>query len=92
MIQLKHLVLCADAAQQLLGRLAVGAVALAEDGDGVVVDDALGLGLCGGHGAGAWGAVEEAGEEGNFGGVFGLLVGVLVGGWCGWGVLCSYVR
>lgn len=58
----------AQLAQELLGSLAVRAVTLGEDGDGVLVDDRLSLGLCSRHGAGAWGAVEEACEEGNGGG------------------------
>lgn len=41
------------------------AVAFAEDGDSVVVDDALGLRLCSGHGGGAGGACEEGAQEGN---------------------------
>jgi len=68
LIQLNGVVLCAGLAQQRLGRLAVRAVGLGEDGDGVLVDDALGLCLCGGHTCGAGGAGEEAGEEGNGGG------------------------
>ncbi|KAB8343264.1 hypothetical protein FH972_022852 [Carpinus fangiana] len=56
-------------AQQALRGLAVGAVALGEDGDGIVVDDALGLGLCGGHAGGAGGAREEAAEDGGNGGL-----------------------
>ena len=35
--------------------------------DSVVIDDALGLGLCGGHGGGVRGRSEEAAEERNVG-------------------------
>lgn len=64
LVQLDREELGSAVAQQLLGGLAVWAVALAEDGDGVLVDDGLHLGLCGGHGGGAVGATEEAREEG----------------------------
>jgi hypothetical protein len=50
LIKLHQKVLCALLAQQRLGGLAVGAVGLGEDDDGVLVDDILCLGLCGGHG------------------------------------------
>ena len=55
--------------EQLLGVLAVRAVGLAEDGDGVLVDDGLDFCLCGGHcgGGGAAGAAEEAADEGGNG-------------------------
>jgi len=45
--------------QQLLGCPTVWAVRLAKDGDGIVVDDALSFGLCGGHGCWALDAMEE---------------------------------
>lgn len=35
--------------------------------DGVLIDDALGFGLCGGHGGWADGRTEEAAEERNGG-------------------------
>ena len=64
LVQLNRVELGARFGQQLLGRLAVGAVGFGEDGDGVLVDDGLDLCLCGGHGCGAVGAAEEAREEG----------------------------
>jgi hypothetical protein len=69
LIQLDSIKLCAALAQQLLGLAAVWAVALAEDGDGVLVNDGLDLGLCGGHGGGRGGAREVAAQEGNGGGL-----------------------
>jgi hypothetical protein len=65
LIQLNSIELGALLAQQLLGRTAVGAVALAEDGDWVLVDDGLDLCLGGGHGGWRVGAREEAANEGN---------------------------
>lgn len=50
--------------QKCLGLLAVRAVGFGEDGDRVLVDDGLHLGLGGGHCGGAGGAVEKAREEG----------------------------
>jgi len=48
-------------AQQLLGSFAVRAITLAEDGDGIVVDDLLRFGFGGrGHGGG-YGGAEESG-------------------------------
>lgn len=71
LIQLDGIELCAARAQQLLRLAAVRAVALAEDGDGVLVDDGLDLCFCGGHGGGAVGPREEAREEGYGGGWLG---------------------
>ena len=73
LIQLPDLELCSGLAQQLLGGLAVRTVALAEDGDGVVVNERLRF-LFGSHDA-LWGSRgeeslrdgEEAGE--NLGGI-----------------------
>ena len=68
-IQLHEKILRPFLAQQRLGRLAVRAVALAEDDDGVVVDDGLGLGLCCGHGGGGGAgaeAAEQAAQEGCY--------------------------
>jgi len=81
LIQLDSVVLCAHLTQELLGRAAVWAVGLAEDGcecasafatrttlpatdsevrtNGIVVDDALGLGLCSRHTRRTGGACEE---------------------------------
>jgi hypothetical protein len=69
LIQLNRIKLCAALAQKLLCLAAVRAVALAEDGDGVLVNDGLNLGLGGGHGGGRGGAREVAAQEGNGGGV-----------------------
>lgn len=52
LVELDGVELCAAVAQKLLGLAAVWAVRLGEDGDGVLVDDGLDLGLCGGHGGG----------------------------------------
>jgi hypothetical protein len=68
LVQLDSVELCAAVAQQLLGLAAVWAVRLGEDGDGVLVDDGLDLGLCGGHCGGRGGAREEVTQEGNLGG------------------------
>jgi hypothetical protein len=68
LVELDDVRLDAQLAQQLLRSLAVRAVALGEDGDGILVDNGLRLGLCCRHGAGTWGAVEEAREERNGGG------------------------
>ena len=46
LVELDDVWLDAHLAQRGLGGLAVWAVALGEDGDGIVVDDALCLGLC----------------------------------------------
>jgi len=74
LVQLDGVELGALLAQQLLGGFAVRAVALAEDGDGVVVDDLLRFGLGGGNHGGRYGGAEESGcyggEEGR-GGRFG---------------------
>jgi hypothetical protein len=70
LIQLNRIKLCAALAQQLLRLATVRAVALAEDGDGVLVNDALDLGLGGGHGGGRGGAREVAAQEGNGCGVW----------------------
>lgn len=63
-VQLDDIRLRARRAQGGFGGLAVGAVGLAEDGDGVVVDDLLRFGLggrhCGWTGAAAGGAEELA--------------------------------
>jgi len=59
LVELDGVVLGAHLAQQRLGGLAVRAVGLAEDSDGIVVNDALSLGLCRGHGGG----VGSCGEE-----------------------------
>lgn len=72
LIQLNRKELGATLAQQLLRGAAVRAVRLAEDGDGVLVDDGLHFGLGGRHGGGRGGAREEAAEEGYFGGWGGL--------------------
>jgi len=63
LVQLENLVVGAELGQQLLAGFAVRAVALAEDGDAVVVDDALGLGLGGGHAC--WTGWSGEGEEGS---------------------------
>lgn len=65
MVQLNGEELCATLAQELLCLAAVRAVGLAEDGDGVLIDDGLDFGLGGRHGGGAGGAVKEAREERN---------------------------
>jgi hypothetical protein len=69
LVQLNRIELGTALAQKLLCLAAVGAVALAEDGDGVLVNDGLDLGLCGGHGGGRGGAREVAAQEGNGGGL-----------------------
>lgn len=50
--------------------MAVGAVGLGEDDDGVVVNERLGTGLCGGHGGGSWAGegAEKTFEYGRNGG------------------------
>lgn len=56
--------------QQLLGGSTVGAVALGEDDNAVLVDEGLSLGLSGGHGGGRWsgeGAEETLEDERNGG-------------------------
>jgi hypothetical protein len=68
LIQLNRIELCALLAQKLLCLAAVWAVTLAEYGDGVLVDDGLDFGLCGGHRGGGGGAREEVAQEGNRGG------------------------
>lgn len=60
LVELEGVVLGAERREELLGGLAVRAVGLGEDGDGIVVDDVLGLGLCGGHGCGTRGSSKEA--------------------------------
>lgn len=66
LVQLNGVELGTLVAQQLLCLAAVGAVRFREDGDGVLVDDGLNLGLCGGHCGWTGGAAEEAAdEEGN---------------------------
>lgn len=50
LIQFYSVIFSAQFAQQSLCSSAVWAVGLAEDGNSVVVNDALGLGLCCGHG------------------------------------------
>jgi hypothetical protein len=69
LIQLNSIKLCTALAQQLLCLATVRAVALAEDGNGVLVNNGLDLGLCGGHGGGRGGAREVAAQEGNGGGL-----------------------
>lgn len=59
LIKLNDVELGSGIAEELLRGAAVRAVALAEDGDGVLVDDGLNLLLCGGHGAWADGAPED---------------------------------
>ena len=66
MIQLHNLELRPRFAQQLLRAPRVRAPALAEDHDGVLVDEGLRLGLCGRHAGG--GAEEATDEERNFDG------------------------
>jgi hypothetical protein len=65
LIELHQEILRALLAQQRLGGFAVGAVGLGEDDDAILVDDLLGLGLCGGHGGGVYagGEAEEAAED-----------------------------
>ena len=46
--------------------------------DSVVVDDALGFGLCGGHGGGVHGRSEEAAEERNGGRVWEWMQGKIL--------------
>ena len=67
LIQLNSIELGASVREHFLRLVAVGAVALGEDGDGVLVDDGLDLGLGGGHGGGRGGAAEEAAEDGGNG-------------------------
>jgi hypothetical protein len=69
LVELDSEELCALVAQQLLCLAAVGAVALGEDGDGILVDDGLDLCLCGGHCGGTGSAREVAAQEENGGGV-----------------------
>jgi hypothetical protein len=59
LIELDGVEVGAQLSKRRLGGLAVRAVGFAEHSDGVVVDDALGFGLCGGHCAWACGAREE---------------------------------
>jgi len=61
LIQLNDVRLDAHLAQQGLGRLAIRAIRLGEDSDGVVVDDILRFGLCGHDGVWAGGACREYG-------------------------------
>jgi hypothetical protein len=70
LIQLKHSELGIKALKQLLRRVAVRTIRLREDDDGVLVDEGLGAGLCGGHGDGAWAGegAEKTGEDGRNGG------------------------
>ena len=64
LVQLENLKVGAEFGQQLLGRLAVRAVALAEDGDAVVVNDALGLALCCRHACWTgWSGEREEGSD-----------------------------
>jgi hypothetical protein len=69
LVKLNDIRLDAQLAQKLLRSIAVRAVALGENSDGILVNDALRLGLCCRHGAGAWSAMEESCEEGNGGGL-----------------------
>jgi len=59
LIKLDGVEVCAHLSERGLCGLAVWTVRFAEDGDGVVVDDALGFGLCSRHCAWACGAREE---------------------------------
>lgn len=52
LVQLKRCEVRAEFVQQLLAGNAVGAVALGEDDNAVLVDEGLSLGLSGGHGGG----------------------------------------
>lgn len=83
LVQLENLKVGAELGQELLAGLAVRAVALAEDGDAVVVDDVLGLGLCGGHACwtGWSGEGKEGSDEGRYcgGGCMVFAVGVIRG-------------
>ena len=81
LVKLKDVGLCAHLAEEALSGLAVRAVGLGEDGDGVLVDDGLDLGLCSGHCGGRGGAREEVTQEGNFGGSLEVLE---VGEYCVW--------
>jgi len=84
LIQLNRIKLGAALTQQLLRRLAVRAVALAEHRDGVLVDDALHLGL--GRRHAGWGQgprSEQAADEGGNGGRLCAVGGV--GGEVAWG-------
>jgi len=63
LIELDGIEAGAEFRKKLLGLSAVRTVRLAEDGDSVVVDDALSLGLCGRHGCWAVGALEEVAKE-----------------------------
>jgi len=65
LVQLNGVKFCSLIREQLLRGAAVGAVGLAKDGDGVLVNDGLDLCLCGGHCGGAGGAREERAEERN---------------------------
>lgn len=67
-IELEELVFGAHVGQEGFGGFAVGAVGFAEDGDCVAVDDALGLGLCGGHGFGIANKAAEVSAEERRGG------------------------
>lgn len=49
LIQLNSIKLGTAIAQQLFRSFAVWAVGFGEDGDGVLVDDGLDFGFCGGH-------------------------------------------
>lgn len=69
MIQLQDKRLHAQLAQGGLGRRAVGTVALAEHHDGVLVNDALGLGF-GGHAGWSCSAGETPEEGTDEGGYF----------------------
>lgn len=70
LVQLQSSVLGTELVQQLLGGIAVRAVRLGEDDDAVLVDQGLGLGLCGSHGGGVGsgeGAEEALEDERNIG-------------------------
>jgi len=65
LIELDGVILCAKFREQALGGLAVGAIALAEDGDGVFVDDALSFSFGSRHCVWAGSAREEVAQERN---------------------------
>lgn len=69
LVELDGIELGAGLGEELLRGAAVRAVRLAEDGDGVLVDDALDFGLGCGHGGWRGGAREEVTQERNGGGL-----------------------
>jgi hypothetical protein len=85
LVQLDSVKLRPSVREQFLRLVAVRAIALGEDGDGVLVDDGLHFGLGGGHCGGRGGAAKEAAEEGGNGCGFktdceeGLLEGIVWG-------------